>query len=148
MVQHTVTHEIANDHMIFAQKCQFARTCDQKYHGSSQAFSKVKGKPPATITEVYLPVEADCIPVWKHDLQQIECFCEDPSAFTGLAPVKLLQSVGWIIQHDGHSFTVQFHPSLMTPLLRSHRRNTWWSPAKLQTSCPIFGPPYGKPNMI
>lgn len=109
MVQHTVTHEIANDHLIFAKKCQFARTCDQKYHGSSQAFSKVKGKPPAPITEVYLPVEAECILVWKHDLQQVECFCEDPSAFTGLAPVKLLEYVGWIVQHDSHSFTVQFH---------------------------------------
>ena len=109
LVQHVVTQEIAKDHAIFSKKCQFLRTCDQKYKGSSQAFSKVKGSTPAPITEVFLPAEAECVLVWKNNVNQIECFCEDPSIFTDLAPVTVLQAVGWIIQHDSHSFTAQFH---------------------------------------
>ena len=109
IVQHQVTDDIAKDHAIFAKKSQFNRFCDQRYHGSSQAFSKVKGAPPLPITEVYIPAEAECILVWKPEHQQVECFCDEPDLFTTMSPVKVLQYTGWIVQHDCHSLTVQFH---------------------------------------
>ena len=108
-VQHQVTAAVAEDHAIFAKKNQFNKFCDQRYQGSAQAFSKIKGAPPAPITEVYIPAEAECVLVWKPDANQVECFCEDPELFNRLSPVTIMQHTGWIVQQEAHSFTVQFH---------------------------------------
>jgi exonuclease III len=108
-VQHSVSAQVAQDHAIFSNKCKFARHCDRKFHGSSQAFAKVKGAPALPIQEVFIPGEAECILTPDYDKNQVECFCENPQMFTMLAPVEVLDHTGWIIQQESHSFTVQFH---------------------------------------
>ena len=110
LTKHQLNIAMAADRRVYGLKRKYAQHLDNKYLGSKQAFSSIRGSCRAPVTQVLEVVECDVVATWDISAQQLHL--NDPlvDKFQVANPITFLESSGVIWAREEGRMSLQVHP--------------------------------------